>query len=70
MDSKLSGKAKALHNESLVIDTHIDTATHLLWREPKFNTRLSVGHVDIPRLREGGVNAAFFAVWIDEVGSD
>jgi len=70
LDSKLSGKAKALHNESLVIDTHIDTATHLLWREPKFDTRLNVGHVDIPRLREGGVNAAFFAVWIDEVGSD
>ena len=28
------------------------------------------GHVDIPRLREGGVDAAYFAVWIDEGTSD
>lgn len=55
-----------LHDDALVIDTHIDTATHLLWRSPDFSERLSEGHVDIPRLREGGVDAAMFAVWIDE----
>jgi membrane dipeptidase len=53
-----------------VFDTHIDTATHLLWRNPDFSTRLDAGHVDIPRMRDGGVNAAFFAVWINEEGSD
>lgn len=57
---------KTLHNNALVIDTHIDTATHLLWRSPDFSQRLDEGHVDIPRLREGGVDAAMFAVWIDE----
>ena len=59
-----------LHRDALVIDTHIDTATHLLWRAPDFSSRMAEGHVDIPRLREGGVDAAFFAIWIDEGFSD
>ncbi len=53
-----------------MFDTHIDTATHLLWRNPDFATRLDAGHVDIPRLREGGVDVAFFAVWINDETSD
>jgi membrane dipeptidase len=68
--SQISDDAQQLHNDSLVFDTHIDTATHLLWRSPDFGTRLDVGHVDIPRMREGGVNAAFFAVWINDEHSD
>jgi membrane dipeptidase len=59
-----------LHNEALVIDTHVDTATHLLWRSPDFSRRLAEGHIDIPRMREGGLDAAMFAVWIDEGFSD
>lgn len=55
-----------LHQNTLVIDTHVDTATHLLWRKPDFSQRLEEGHLDIPRLKEGGVNAVMFAVWIDE----
>ncbi len=55
-----------LHRTSLVVDTHVDTATHLLWRWPDFSQRLEEGHLDIPRLREGGVDAVMFAVWIDE----
>ena len=67
---EISNEAAALHSNSFVFDTHIDTATHLLWRNPDFSKRLGAGHVDIPRLREGGVNAAFFAVWINDEGSD
>ncbi len=58
--------ASELHRNSLVVDTHVDTATHLLWRSPDFARRLDVGHLDLPRMREGGVNAVMFAVWIDE----
>lgn len=28
--------------------------------------RLADGHVDVPRMRAGGVTAVFFAIWIDE----
>src|SRR2546430_8950077 len=27
--------------------------------------RLSVGHVRLPRIKEGGLTAAFFSIWVD-----
>src|SRR5437763_6347352 len=27
--------------------------------------RLSDGHVDVPRMKEGGLTAAFFSIWVD-----
>jgi membrane dipeptidase len=56
--------ARSLHFSSLVVDTHVDTTQRLL--DPGFNlaVRDSRGGVDIPRLREGGVGAIFFAAWI------
>lgn len=62
----ISDRARELHESSLVIDTHLDTITHLLWHEHEFDQRLPDARVDIPRLRQGGVGAAFFAVWVDD----
>ncbi len=56
-----------LHRSSLVVDAHVDTPTHLLYRSPDISARLSEGRVDIPRMRDGGISAIFFAVWIDDV---
>jgi membrane dipeptidase len=60
----LATRARALHFSSLVVDTHVDTTQRLL--DPRFNlaVRDARGSVDIPRLREGGVGAIFFAVWV------
>jgi membrane dipeptidase len=63
---QISDQADQLHKRSLVVDTHIDTITHLMARHPDFGLRLEAGHVDIPRLREGGVGAALFAIWLDD----
>lgn len=30
------------------------------------SARLPDGHVDIPRMKEGGVSAAFFSIWVDD----
>jgi membrane dipeptidase len=60
----ISQKARDLHFSSIVIDTHDDTTQRLL--DPKFD--LGVGHtdgsVDIPRMREGGLDAIFFSIYI------
>jgi membrane dipeptidase len=68
----VSDKAKKLHTSSIVIDTHDDTTQRLL--EPSFDigTRLADGNIDIPRMREGGLNAIFFSIWIPSktVGPD
>lgn len=50
--------------QSIGIDTHIDTAQRVLIESVDLAQRLKDGHVDIPRLREGGMNAPFFALWV------
>ncbi|HSG27162.1 MAG TPA: membrane dipeptidase, partial [Candidatus Krumholzibacterium sp.] len=49
-----------------VFDGHCDTATRLVTSdEIDISVRSSEGHVDIPRMREGGVCAQVFACWVD-----
>ena len=52
------------HRESLVIDGHTDVPTRL-WEEPAdLSQRLTDRHIDLPRLREGGVDALVFALYV------
>src|ERR1700675_2276839 len=48
----------------LSIDTHIDTAQRILIGHVDIAQRLPDGQADIPRLKEGGMHAAFFALWV------
>jgi membrane dipeptidase len=61
----ISEKAKKVHFSSIVVDTHDDTTQRLL--DPHFDlgARHTDGNVDIPRMREGGLSAIFFSIWID-----
>jgi len=52
----VSERARALHASSFVVDLHADST--LTGRD--LFERSSVGHVDFPRLREGGVGLQFF----------
>ena len=56
--------ARKLHFDSIVIDTHDDTTQRLL--DPAFDLgqRHTDGSIDIPRMREGGLDAIFFSIWI------
>ena len=60
----ISDRANKLHSSSIVIDTHDDTTQRLL--DPKFDlgVRHADGNIDIPRMREGGLSAIFFSIWI------
>jgi membrane dipeptidase len=60
----VSEKAKKLQSSSIVVDTHDDTTQRLL--DPTFDlaARQSDGNIDIPRMREGGLTAIFFSIWI------
>jgi membrane dipeptidase len=53
-----SERARALHRTLFVADMHADT---LLW-DRDLLARASRGHVDVPRLQEGGVALQFFTV--------
>jgi membrane dipeptidase len=62
--SGVSSKARDLHFRSTVIDTHADTTQRLLAADFDLGARHGDGSIDIPRLREGGVAAVFFAIWV------
>ncbi len=56
--------ARRLQSQVIGIDTHNDTAQRVLYDHADLTQRLPRGQVDIPRLREGGMHAPFFALWV------
>jgi membrane dipeptidase len=60
----VSEKAKKLHFSSIVVDTHDDTTQRLLDNKFDLGERHTDGSIDIPRMREGGLSAIFFSIWI------
>jgi membrane dipeptidase len=61
----ISERAHKLHFSSIVLDTHDDTTQRFFTKDYDIGKRNAGGHVDIPRMREGGMNAIFFSIWID-----
>ena len=57
----VSPRARQLHERAIVIDSHDDTTQRLL-SDKTFDIakRQKNGNVDIPRMREGGLDALFF----------
>jgi len=51
--------------QPIILDGHIDTAQRMLDMKADISARLPDGHVDIPRMRQGGLSAAFFSIWVD-----
>src|SRR5260370_29498359 len=60
----ISEKARKLHFSSIVVDTHDDTTQRFLDGKFDLGTRNSTGSIDIPRMKEGGLGAIFFSIWI------
>ena len=62
----IADHAHKLHFSSIVLDTHDDT-TQRFFSKAGFDmaARHTDGHIDIPRMRDGGMNAIFFSIWID-----
>src|SRR5580693_3060531 len=61
----IAERARKLHFSSIVLDTHDDTTQRFFSKDYDIGKRNPDGHVDIPRMREGGMNAIFFSIWID-----
>src|SRR5215471_15750573 len=64
-DAPISARAKALHERAIVIDSHDDTTQRLL-SDKTFDIakRQKNGNIDIPRMREGGLDGLFFSIWV------
>ena len=61
VDEDVPARARDLHARAIVVDTHDDTPMRMM-SEPSFDigVRNSTGSIDIPRMREGGLDALFF----------
>src|SRR6202163_4234558 len=60
----VSEKARKLHFSSIVVDTHDDTTQRFLDGKFDLGARTNTGSIDIPRMKEGGLTAIFFSIWI------
>jgi len=64
-------KALELHKKILTVDTHCDTAFSLLRTDWKIGDRhdpslRASGKIDLPRMKEGGLDAEFFAAFVGQ----
>jgi membrane dipeptidase len=62
---QVSARARQLHDRAIVVDSHDDTTQRLIF-DKTFNLAASNknGNIDIPRMREGGLDALFFSIWV------
>jgi len=60
----LHARAMRIHRSAIVVDTHQDVPYRLGKEWIDLAVRNKTGHIDIPRLKEGGVTAPFFAAYV------
>ncbi len=62
---QVSDRARQLHDRAIVVDSHDDTTQRLVYDKTfKIEARNTNGNIDIPRMREGGLDALFFSIWV------
>ena len=63
----LVAQKKNFHDKSILADTHNDVLSSLVVDQGlDISNRLSTGHSDLVRLKEGGVDIQFFSIWTDK----
>jgi membrane dipeptidase len=62
-DESVVDQARKVHFSSIVLDTHIDV-TPKLQTSWKFTEEHKEGHIDLPRMKKGGLNALFFSIYM------
>ena len=65
-EAKLRERAARLHREAIVIDTHNDITSPMTDKGYDLGARDTSGQTqtDIPRMKEGGIDAEFFAIYV------
>ena len=70
-EEDLLSRVRVVHENVLTVDTHADTPSRLLredwdigeWHDPE---ERASGCIDLPRMKEGGLDAEFFAVYVGQ----
>ncbi|HYX30390.1 MAG TPA: dipeptidase [Pyrinomonadaceae bacterium] len=64
-NSPVATDALSIHRRAIIVDMHADTTQRLVDENVDLQTRLSDGHLDAVRAKEGGLDAQFFSIWVD-----
>jgi len=66
-DPALLEKARAIHERVLALDTHVDiNPAHFRLESPNYADRLPRTQVDVTKMEEGGLDAAFLIVYVGQ----
>ena len=59
------GGEEDIHRRAVAVDMHADTVQFMLDEGADINRRLATTHLDAVRMREGGLDAQFFSIWVE-----
>src|SRR4051794_28961089 len=62
----ISPRAQKLHSDAFVFDAHVHVIDRQLYHGGDIGTRVSDGQFDLPRAKEGGIDAMFFSIFVTE----
>jgi membrane dipeptidase len=70
-EEEMKIEAREIHEKILTVDTHCDTPGHMVKGDWDVGERHEPGQeeshqIDLPRMAEGGLDAAFFAVYVSQ----
>ncbi|HJP63450.1 MAG TPA: dipeptidase [Mucilaginibacter sp.] len=55
--------AKQIHQKAILVDTHNDALSNELITKADLSKRQSIGNLDLPRAKEGGLDVQMFSIW-------
>ena len=64
-DAALVQKARAIHDRVIALDTHADINPENFTRQKNYTQRLDT-QVNLPKMKDGGLDAAFFIVYVGQ----
>jgi membrane dipeptidase len=62
----ISPRAKKLHEDAFVFDAHVHVVNRQFYHGGDMGQRVETGQFDLPRAKEGGVDAMFFSLFVTE----
>jgi membrane dipeptidase len=62
----VSSRARKLHDDAFVFDGHVHVIDRQLYHGGDIGQRVKDGQFDLPRAKDGGVDAMFFSIFVTE----
>ncbi|MFN3326135.1 MAG: dipeptidase [Bryobacteraceae bacterium] len=66
LNGQVSERARKLHQDALVFDAHVHIGNRQFYTGTDLSQRYPDGHVDLPRLKEGGLDVMLFSLSVGE----